>query len=489
MSRSYHLIALSLLMGCGSNSGQPAVTGSAQVVTEAADPVVMDTACTEIKPGWNLSFDSSYIDSNDQLVGGSEILHLVNHNGSLYAASGYWMDGNNIWYGGTDRTIGWAQVLRLDEPYGQWQVDHNMGRFHLRPEILKEITFTTDGSGATLDEPASLLVASAYSVFTGDVVVHSFTRIDSTGGWEESEIFAGPPPGGENFSVRGVHVHKDSVTGIDRVFVTIGTQGIFSGVYDPDAAGKILWDTEPELGPLEIRPLAVVEANGSLFFSSGKHIYKRNDGETPTYTIVHDMSDLQLVVSSPVGGIRGLTPIPNPNGFGDSLIFVWSPNGKSQGHIFRLDPDGSDSFTRHGETVLADLIADYLPGAQAIYVLAAYNDFISVSDPTTGSAKQMVGFEAVITGDHPKWETFYKGAMYAIRDENQNYTVTEVNGRSDTEKPALVAPRAYALSPFEHCDNKQVIFFGGHDANFHPSKDMAWIYSTALDNALDVMSP
>ena len=168
---------------------------------------------------------------------------------------------------------------------------------------------------------------------------------------------------------------------------------------------------------------------------------------------------------------------------------MWSPNGKSQGHIFRLDPDGDNAFTRHEETVLADLIADYLPGAQAIYVLAAYNDFISVTDPTTGKAKQMVGFEAIITGDHPKWETFYKGAMYAIRDENQNYTVTEVNGRSDTEKPALVAPRAYALSPFDDCDNKQVIFFGGHDANFRPSKDMAWIYSTALENALDVMSP
>jgi poly(A) polymerase len=492
----YLPIAVSLLLGCGSNSGQSATPGNANTVAGTGTPSTtgtgtgtdtdgdMDTGCVEVKPGWNQSFDSSYNDSRGQLAGGSEILHIVSHGGKLYAAAGYWMDRNNIWYGGTNPNKGWGQILRLDAPYGKWQVDLDMGPQHLRPEILKEITFTTDGSGATLDKPVSLLVASAYSGIISKVVVHSYTRNDSTGGWEEADIFSGPTPGGENYSVRGIHVHKDSVTGIDRVFVTIGTHGIFSGVYDPDAPGDIRWGTQPEVGPLLIRPLAVVEANGALLFSSGKYIYRRNDGATPTYTIVHDMSDLQPDVVSAVGGIRGLTAIPNPNGFGDSLIFVWSPNGKSQGHIYRLDPDGSDGFTRHEEAVLGELIGSYLPGSNPVYVLAAYNNFLSVTDPSSGAIKQLVGFEAVIGGGHPTWGNFYKGAMYAIRDEGQDYTLTEVNGPSNAQKPPLVAARSFALSPFEYCGDEKVIFFGGHDANSRQSDDMAWIFSTPLENAL-----
>jgi len=485
---------LCLLSGCSGNSGpenhaaigddNPIDTEN-RVDTTPEDEHNMNSNCASVTPGWTQSYAAGYIDSNGLRAGGSEILHIVSHGGKLYAAAGYWMDGNNIWYGGSDYRTGWGQILRLDEPGGQWQVDLDMGPTHLRPEILKEVTFTTDGTGAVLSEPVSLLVASTYTPLFTNVTVNFFTRNDLIGGWEETSIMSGPPPGGEYYSVRGAHVHKDSVTGVDRIFVSIGTQGIFSGVYDPDAPGDIAWDSQPEVGPLEIRPLAVVEANGSLLFSSGKYIYQRNDGGSPTYTIVHDMSDLNTNVVSAVGGIRGLTAIPNPNGVGDSLIFVWSPDGKSQGHIVRLDPDGSGTFVRHEEAIIGELINDYLPGSDPVYVLSAYNDFIPVTDPATGEVKHLVGFEAMIRGDHPRWETFYKGAMYAIRHQSQQYTLTEVNGLSDAEKPPLVAPRAYALSPFDYCDYEQIIYFGGHDANSYRSDDRAWIFSAPLTDALN----
>jgi poly(A) polymerase len=82
------------------------------------------------------------------------------------------------------------------------------------------------------------------------------------------------------------------VTGVDRIFFTVGVKGVWSGVYDPGVPGKIRWDDHSETGDVASRPLAMIEANNCLLFSSGKLIYRRNDGASPSYTIVHDMSDL-----------------------------------------------------------------------------------------------------------------------------------------------------------------------------------------------------
>ena len=41
---------------------------------------------------WTLSYDAGYRDANGSYAGGSEIMHLVAHQGKLYAANGYWMD-------------------------------------------------------------------------------------------------------------------------------------------------------------------------------------------------------------------------------------------------------------------------------------------------------------------------------------------------------------------------------------------------------------
>ena len=49
-------------------------------------------------------------------------------------------------------------------------------------------------------------------------------------------------------TARAVVVHRDAVTGVDRIFALQGQRGVVSGVYDPQcsAAGKVLWDKEPE---------------------------------------------------------------------------------------------------------------------------------------------------------------------------------------------------------------------------------------------------
>ena len=63
---------------------------------------------------WSKSFTAGGYDSNNTLLGGSEVLQLVDHKSMLFASIGYWQDENNIWYGGSNNNIGWGQINRLD---------------------------------------------------------------------------------------------------------------------------------------------------------------------------------------------------------------------------------------------------------------------------------------------------------------------------------------------------------------------------------------
>jgi len=443
-----------------------------------------------IAPGWEHSYKAGYTDSKGIYAGGSEILQLAGHQGKLYAACSYWMDPRNIWYGGKDASTAWGQILRLDKPGGRWEVDLEMGPHHLRPEIVKSVTFETDDKGNKLEKPISLLVASSYCWTPGGMAISVFVRDDQTGQWEKTTLVPSTGEAGENNSVRAINVHRDAVTGIDRIFLTVGILGIYSGVYDPRLPGKIRWDNQSESGPVETRPLAVIEANGSLLFSTGSFIYKRNDGPSPTYSVVLDASEINTEnVQSAVGGVRGLTAIPNPNGQGESLLFVWSASGKTRGCIYRLDPDGKGGYTRTEEECLHTLITDYFDGNPVHYVGAAFNDILPVINPATGETNYLIGINAVIGGNRfPLWMGkptggFYAGAMYAIRDNNGKYWLNEVNGPSDEHKPPLVATRAYALSPFKQ-DNQQVVYFGGFVGDYGPSPNTAWVFGSSVKNAL-----
>ena len=469
------------------------LTGCAGVVRSSSDGC---SANEIIAPGWVQSYQAGYTDSSGHYAGGSEILHLVGHKGKLYAASGYWMDPRNIWYGGSDIKTGWGQILRLDKPSGKWEVDLDMGPTHLRPEILKSITFITDGKGNVLKEPVNLLIASAFSPQQGGTEVNFFVRDDKTGQWEKSKILSGyTGEWGENNSVRCVRVYRDKVTGIEMVFISLGVLGVFSGVYDPDAPGKIRWGSQSESGRVKTRPLAIIEANGALMFSAGSSVYRRNDGESPTYTVVHDLSNIFLrEISSAVGGIRGLTAIPNPNGKGESLLFVLGEGGRSRGCIYRLDPDGKGGYTRTKEACLDSFITKYLYGNPVYFILAGYNDILPVVDPSTKETVHLIGFESWIGGEkfpisqRGAYGGFYAGAMYAIRDKKGKYRLNEVNGFSTLCKPVLVSTRAYVLSPFAE-DHNKVIYFGGYDCNDKTSHNTAWIFSTSLENAIRKDAP
>ena len=82
---------------------------------------------------------------------------------------------------------------------------------------------------------------------------------------------------------------------------------------------------------------------------------------------------------------------------------------------------------------------------------------------------------------YPKGGGFYAGAMYALRDAQGRWRVGEVNGKYRPGQPELVSVYDIALSPFGE-PARQTVYFGGYDANFFPSFDTAWVYSTDLAN-------
>jgi hypothetical protein len=90
-----------------------------------------NSADPAVEPGWDQSFKAGATDQNGHYMGGGTIMHLVGHNGHLFAADSYWCDSRNIWYGGANPNTGWAQILRLDHPGGPWVVDLELGPQHL----------------------------------------------------------------------------------------------------------------------------------------------------------------------------------------------------------------------------------------------------------------------------------------------------------------------------------------------------------------------
>ena len=425
---------------------------------------------------WSKSFTAGNFDSNSNVLGGSEVLQLIGHKNKLFASIGYWEDENNIWYGGTNSSIGWGQIIRLDNSKGQWQEDFFLGANHLRPEVLKQVIFTKDSLGNPLSEADTLLLAAAYSpnYITSTVTASCFTRDDSNGTWDETIIIQGGFPAGENYSIRDIQIYTDQISGIEKIYISVGTKGIFTGKYNLTTTGKIDWIPTHEIGPLSIRPLGISIANSTLYFSSANKLYKRIDGSSPTYTIVHDFSDLSTNINSAVGGIRGLTTIVNPNNNNQALLLMWCPDGQSKGVIYRLEPDGSGGFNRFYETKTSVLVESYLPGSNVKYLLGAYNEFYEYVDPITSDAVHLVGLEAnIIGGGYPTWNGYYKGALFAKRDANMQYSIEEINGVIGTNDTALVANRCYVKSPFA---NEDALYFGGFDPNSNTATNMAWIF-------------
>jgi poly(A) polymerase len=415
------------------------------------------------------SFAAGTRDDDGRLLAGTEIMHLVPHQGRLYAANSLWME--------RDPAVPKAcQVLVLAAPDGRWKLDHQFASNNLRLASLKEVTFSSDGRGGAI-RPVTLLLAAPDVAAGGTIEI--FSRDDEAGTWAPMAVGRA----GRYSTTRALGLHRDSTTGVDRIFAGNDTRGILSGVYDPGAPGRIRWQPTPEFPvPGEERAMGFCNANGVFYVATTRGIFRRTDGPTPVWTQVYSCPGEK----SPVG-IRGLTAVPNPAGAGESLLFA------ALSKVRRIDP--ADGFK---ETIELDM-PEFLTGLRGIkvgFALAAYNEFLPCVMPATGERVWLFGFEssyppAVVEAKPPpdlrlftregyRWY-FDARAQYFIRHAEGDRIRYEVAEVTDPRGPTLVAVRAIAESPFPG-DRGRAFYFGGFDCNSQPSHHTAWIYRGEGEN-------
>ena len=234
------------------------------------------------------------------------------------------------------------------------------------------------------------------------------------------------------------------------------------------------------------------------------------DGLAPSWRLAYNAS-VDTKVNTEVGGIRGLTTLPAaaaspPRAVaaaaagggsggagaaaGDSLIFVWTPNGRSAGEIRRLDgPDLAEAtegtlrglYNQHAAAVDHRRAAGggrNLSIGSARSNLGGYNQFFEVrrpgSDGRAAPPMHIIGFETSVQGCSPElaWHGFYAGGCYAVRATaaarpgggeaggGTTWTTGVVNGVFEPgSSPVLEAARAFELSPFP--GEERVIYVGG----------------------------
>jgi len=428
---------------------------------------------------YQLSMQAGTRDPKGKLICGTEVMHLVPHQGRLYASTSLWME--------SDVSIPKAcQILALDAPKGPWRVEHQFTKKNLRYGSLREVTFSRDAAGKAI-APVPLLLAVPDVIDSGLKV---YCRDDASGGWIASEV----GPAAKYATSRAIGLHRDKVTGIERVYVGVGTYekavtdklGTFGGVYDPAAPGRIRWDKTPEFPtPEGERVMSFCHCNGRFYCATSRHIFQRTDGPAPAWKQIYFCPQ-----ETNPSGIRGLSAVPDPGRSGEVMLFV------ALSKIRRIDP--AHEFKETIELDMPEFLTQQL-GAKVTYVLAAYNEFLHCAVPGGGKT-WLFGFEcshpAALVNATPRLQKrvqikekpegkkprriYYAGnARYCVRHvrgPDIRYELVEIN---DPRQPLLVSTRAIAVSPFAE-DKGRALYFGGYDCNYVPSHNTGWVYRAEL---------
>jgi hypothetical protein len=285
----------------------------------------------------------------------------------------------------------------LDRRGGNWRVDHNFsGRLprgtpaQFAVSALRGVTFATDGRGRRLPAPVSVLLASVWDLRG---ISQMFARNDRTGVWTAMNLAAPKTATTRLQQVRALGFHGDRRTGVDMVFVGQSPYGIYSGVYDRTAPGRIRWSSKPELnlsrvsttfpglgGRLRISSFA--ELDGVLYAAAGQEIYRRLDGARPRWRAVYTNSDPGYSQT----GLRGLTAVRNPTGRGQVLLAAVEG---TVGRIVRIDP--RSGYKRTTELDVNAFLGQSW-GAPVTYTISAYSNMIPVPSPH-GGQDLLIGVE------------------------------------------------------------------------------------------------
>ncbi|MDD4615491.1 MAG: alpha/beta hydrolase, partial [Caldisericia bacterium] len=412
------------------------------------------------------TFQQSYQAGQEDILGnwmgGTEVVHLTEHKGKLYAGVGYWKDhpyffdkGNEPWTG--------AQILVKEASIFPWCVEENIGWFSVRVDGLRSIPIL-DANGKVVDH---LLIAGSTDYMDDSFSV--WLRNDANGKWEKSTICTGDVAE----STRSFGYHLDVKTGEYLVFAGTTKGRVFSGVVDALHPTEVKWNAEPEIVKKDCRVMAFTEANDDLYCSIGDTLYKRVDG-------VQSHWEEQVLPDAISQGrendpmvIRGLTTIPNPNGKGEVILF----SRENTGQIYHFDPNKPDAtfFELDVVSYFTQEWGDRRGG------LIAYNDMVPYQIPGSDTTVQLVSIQI----HHPDESYDNPRSYFLIRWPSGDYTYQVVHDPSIPYHPELRALRCICPSPW---DAKE-IFVGGFDCNKKLSHNTAWIMKgTFLSQPDDVPS-
>jgi hypothetical protein len=438
--------------------------------------------------GYEVSYAAGGKDAAGAFMGGTEMRVLTTYDGKLYAGNGYWEDRP-----GPEGLQG-AELLVLDAPGARWRVEHRFDerlpdgrRRDFAISALAGITLATDGRGAPLTKPVSMLLASSWDR-TGATRV--FSRDGETGQWTATVLAEDRPLPGFLPQIRCFAIHRDQITGADHVFAGNDPRGIFTGVFDQGVPGHIRWGSAPELdirtlstaafpglgGRLRVSSFA--EANGVLYAAVGQQVFQRIDGREPTWRLIYTNSQPHYSQT----GLRGVTAIANPAGPGQVLLAAVEGNGA---RIVRIDPRSG------AETTDLDLgaLLNEAWQTRVSYVIAGYNDMTEVADPRLGRVL-LIGLEAFIppASPRPPGHTVLDvvhglegGAWYLIRHPDGHYDLRQVDAALPEIGRSLVAVRSIRPSPFP---GERALYFAGYDANNTLTHSSAWIVRAPIDAVL-----
>src|SRR5215831_3404252 len=429
---------------------------------------------------FQLSFAGGSLDSAGRFMGGTEIRVLAAHGGKLYAGNGYWEDRP-----GPEGLQG-AQILALDGPGARWRVDHSFderlpsGRPRdLAVSALAEASLATDGTGARLPRPASLLIASTWDL-TGATRI--FSRDDATGVWTATTLAQDHPAPDFLPQIRSFAVHRDRQTGIDLVFAGQDPRGIFSGGYDATVPGRIGWAATPELDISRIstsafsglagrlRVSSFAECNNRLYAAVGQQIYERIDGREPQWRLLYTNPH----PGHSETGLRGLTAVPGASRGGDVLLAAVEGSAP---RMVRVDPKAGSEAT---DLDLAEFL-DSRWQTRVGYVIAAYNDMTKVRDFLLMGLKAFIPPRSPVPDGHRVVDIgrgrLDAGGWYLVRYPGGRYDLRSIN-----TSQALVATRTIRVSPFPN--DGGTLYFGGYDANKATAHNTAWIFRAGPAAAL-----
>jgi hypothetical protein len=428
---------------------------------------------------WKQSLPIRSTDPAIGRIGGTEVRSLVAFDNKLFAAIGYWMDSES-----ENPALPGAQVLRLDDPGAEWQVDLELNnqtqlgrRRYLAISTLTEIRFTTDRLGRALADPVHLLLAAVWKRGPG-LDVFSRQAGSAISSWMKMTI-----PGQEfapiGSQIRAFIMHKDEVTNEDILFAG-ATDAVFVGRYDGEQR-NIAWQSQPEWKRVSTvepsasaRVASFTNCNGKLFLTASNSIYERIDGNSPTWRKVFETTI--HVPNSRITGLRGLTCIRKPSESPNLLLVSVEDN---PARIYRIDPSETGPAGEYHATLELD-VSSFLSeniGTRTTYAIVAYNNMMEYDPAARGCFGLLMGLEA-ITPDAPLWfgkQHFSPHAYYLERDCDGSYTLGKIRDFQIEPEPQLVSVRTLLVSPFRS-DPAGTVYAGGFDTNYNPVHNTAWIY-------------